>query len=323
MSPVLPPDGSGSGFRRWPAHVKAVSLCDAVSVLDPPRGHNGPIADESVLLRSAADFADRAGKKATWLHIPSERISADLRFALAIDIENGPRRARAILCRAFARADVVAAKHAQEIDDRQHATATSRKIHDELEGYQSAFVLIRRRYHNSDRCEDLEREAEQAIRTLRVVAERLREIGTAGVAFGRSLQDPGRAPRVGELFLTLRILELCALATGETPVFYDAWISRPDPPAFLLMAYAAHSIMGNVKASRGEKKAIGDSLNRARKFEEGGAPNLKERWPNEFKKGPEVRRLCSGALASEGVALNVWAGPPPATRTEAYEEKAE
>ena len=327
MSPVLPPEGSGSGFSQWLNHKNAVSIPEAVALLDPPPGHNGP-SKANDFISSAVRFAEEAGSKADWFYIPPERVQPDLRFALALDIENGPTRACAILCRAFARASQIAALHAQEIIDRREAATRSSKFREPLERLtglidEPMFELLQRLYPTScDMQKKRKASVFEAISTLTDLVDFLTSLGNAPVAFVSKVQTRGRIAGIGHLFLTCRILELWAIATGQKPSFYDTKI-QSGRPSFLLMAYAAHSLTGTGSARRGEPGALTHILRAARTFdEEYGSSNIRVRWPEEFKSASgqlALGKLSMGDFASEGLACDVSAKPPPRHRGEAYE----
>lgn len=213
--------GGAAGFRRL-GYKNAMNPRDMRALLDP-QGDDAPYSLER-LTNSQRDALESLDWLAEYLfsRAAHERLCAkEVEFALGLDKQDKIERLRAIVARAFWRADSYANALAQSLDDAAVAKSLVEPLNAFFEAFAGNKVLLRAALDILDR-RSFERATEKQERraaiTDGVAAFDLMRLGLGGVV--ESLRQTGATPEDARFFFLLRLAEVFVIWTRRAPDFY-------------------------------------------------------------------------------------------------------
>lgn len=290
---------------HFPGCPSAISPRDLRSLLDRQPGDEDAEAVYGRLNAKQRNDFDNA-------HVRLDQIASEIfriqptacevtRFIIAADKDDAANRARAIVSRAYWRADEYAhaakmrardAKEAQEIVAAFDCFDVDTKAQDALE------IFAGLRWESPPERQSRAGEIKHGLSELRQVLERLR-------AFSDSEIKRGRSPDHGRFFFALRLAEAFAICSARSPDF-DFQPNRRKRSAWIEFVSAAFALcsLGEF-TSYGTPIGLDNLLRNLREFDgrEQGQGELKHDIESLADKCGKGRRVVAGDLPSSGFLI--------------------
>ena len=236
----------GPGFRRL-GYKNAMSPRDIRALLDP-QSDDAPFLLERLTKpqRAALERLDALAPKLFSRPADKKRCEKEVQFALGLDKRDKIERLRAIVARAYWRADSYATALAQLLDDAQDAESFSEPLNAFFETFAgnkvlpraALNILDRRRLESATEKESRRDDITHGLAALDSMRARLRSVV-------ESLRQTGATPEDARFFLVLRLAEVFVIWTGRAPDFdYDEKKPRKKNPEWHEFAANALTLCG-------------------------------------------------------------------------------
>jgi hypothetical protein len=314
------------GFRRFKIYANALDPFDLRAILDPQESDDPNAAwhrlgtQRSKELREALKQLDEVAPK-IFTKLAGARPCCDVTsFILAKDQEEHAPRARAIVARAYWRADEYSHALAQSFYDAQRSAKIVKAFDDFGVDFKAEYameLLSRWRRETWSEKNDREEIIRNGLGGLDRVVGGLRY-------FAEEHSQHGRTPDSGRFFFALRLAEAFTIWRGRPPDFDSGKEDRKRSTEWLRFIEAALAVSG---LSSGRLKGLEGLLRRLCDL----GPIKKDDNPldSEARKG-ELRHylqsllihfykkpsfFSEGYLPSSGFLIDVWRGDPSLART--------
>jgi hypothetical protein len=229
--------GGETGFRRL-GYKNAINPRDLRALLDP-QGDDAPFSLERLTerQRAALDELDALAPKLFLRAAEEKPCEKEVQFALGLDKQDKIERLRAIVARAFWRADSYATALAQLLDDVKDAEKFAsqmdaffkiiggdaetpfykgspfRGLAKESAPYRAIEILNRRRLESATEKEERRDDITHGLTALESMRSKLRGVVEHQMEFGATPED-------ARFFFLLRLAEVFVIWTGRAPDFY-------------------------------------------------------------------------------------------------------
>lgn len=230
MSPnrpdVVGSNRGATGFRRLAPYRSAIDPCDLRALLDPLTAEDQIEAENRLSRKQLKEFMygiqslDEISSRLFQNQARSRSSCPVVNFVLATDKCDIIERSRAIVARAYWRADEYAHAFAQLLDDakdaKTHASAIERALDDLRAPITESFRINDTwKFETSSSKARHRREISDSVSALREIKDQLRAFSQKYVRRGRPSDD-------ARFFFVLRLSEAFSIWTGNSPDFHSA-----------------------------------------------------------------------------------------------------